>query len=108
MGKPMFVNNVKILKHILKAKGNLKSHLLTHTSSSVIKSIGEIALNILKGTIPLSDKEKEKLRVWKNDIKKLGLKKTSLKEKRDIVVNNKKVLPLILKPLFDIIENGLQ
>ena len=104
MKEPLFLKNVDILKHILKIKGKGKSQVLMHANSGVIKSIGEIALNIVKGTIPLSTCEKDKLRYLKSDIKKLGSKNLSIKEKRNILVNNVKLVTLILKPLLESIS----
>ena len=106
MKEPLFMKNIDILKHIYKTKNTNKRKLLEHLDSSTVKSIVEVALNILKGTIPLSDVEKSKLRVSKSDIKSLVKKNLSLRDKKSILLKNVRLVSLIIKPLLDIVKNN--
>jgi len=64
-----------------------------HTANSVVKSarpeflncIGDICYNILQGRVPLSPKDKTKLSKYKQQIRKIANKKTTLKSKRELI-----------------------
>jgi len=50
-----------------------------------VKCLCECAKNIIKGNVKLSDSQREKISRRKQSFRKLALKKTSLKEKQQIV-----------------------
>ena len=47
--------------------------------------ISECANNVIKGNVPLSNRQKTKLRRNRNDLRALSVKKTSLRKKRRIL-----------------------
>ena len=51
-------------------------------NSNEIKSISEIAKNLLAGNIPITVRQKNRLRPFKKNIKFLALKKNSISKKR--------------------------
>ena len=57
--------------------------LLPKLSNNQIRFVREIACNILKGTIPLTDTDKEKLRNFVKQLRFIGQKKRRLKEIRE-------------------------
>jgi len=52
---------------------------------SFIDCISECAKNIIKGNVPLTNRQKVRLRRSRNDIRALSMKKTSLRKKRKIL-----------------------
>jgi len=57
-----------------------------------VKLIAEILLNILKGVIPLSEKEIAYFRFYKRVIQKIISSKSSLKQKKEILMGQSKLL----------------
>ena len=92
-----------ILKSMVRAKQNNMKELITHSNNHVIRVISEIALNVIKGIIPLSSHEIDNLRRWKPFVRKLISTSYGVNKKRDLLVKYPKLVRLILKPLLDII-----
>ena len=99
MSEPSFMKYKELLKTILKTKKSRRIDLIKHSSNDFIKSLSEIALNVLKGVIPLTDKQKNQLRKWKDILKTVTLKKTAVSKQRDLFASNPKLVSAILKPL---------
>lgn len=66
-------------------KKEQKNWLKKHTGKDFILCICECAKNILKGKVPLSTKHKKRLYFKRNALRRLTLKKTSLKKKAKII-----------------------
>lgn len=77
-------------KHIhqlkLLAKNKKKSLLLRNCSNSFIKAICECVLNVLKGNVKLTKRQKFKLTPYKVVVRKLGSKSLPIYKKRKILV----------------------
>jgi len=56
-----------------------------HCSPEFIKCICECAKNVLAGNVALSPEHKRRLKRYKHSLRKLALKKTSMKSKKKIV-----------------------
>jgi len=67
-------------------KSKLKRHLLQKCPNSVIKAVCECALNVLKGNVPISKRQKDKLSSYKRTLRRLGDKKVPLFKKRRILI----------------------
>lgn len=67
-----------------------------HCGSETIKALSEISLNTLKGTISVDRKSKNILNKYKNCLRKLACPKTSVKAKRDILVQKGGFLPTLI------------
>jgi hypothetical protein len=77
--------------------------LVKSISSEQLKTICEIALNILEGIIPLKPSQKSVLSRYKNFIRLIGQKKGSQSSKKASLLKNIKALAVLLKsalPLF--------
>lgn len=70
---------------MVKATPAARKSILRNASTDLISSIGEIALNILKGRIPLKKRQKNILKKWRKAIRKLSDKTLSIKKKKSIV-----------------------
>lgn len=85
-----------LLKRLLKARP-AQRHVILHTASDeFILTLCEIALNILRGTIPLTSAQYKKLCKKKTLIKLMADKKIGLHKKR-LTINQKGgfLLPLL-------------
>ena len=74
--------------------------VLEHLSGDAVKIICEMVYNILKGTVPVTDKEMNRLRRLKPIFKRLTLKTVTIKLKRRIIIDNIKSLKLIISPVL--------
>ena len=63
----------------------LRKAILEHSDSDLICSLCECAWNILKGNVPLTPKQKTKLRKCKTHLRKLASKKVSTTRKRKVL-----------------------
>ena len=72
------------LKLLQKCK--VKRQLLQKCPNSVIKAVCECALNVLKGNVPISKRQKNKLAPYKRTLRRLGDKRFPLFKKRRLLV----------------------
>lgn len=75
------IEHLKLLK-----KTKQKSIFLRKCPNSIIKGVCECALNLLKGNIPISKRQKNKLIPHKRTLRRLGNKKLPLFKKRRLLV----------------------
>lgn len=74
------------LKRLHKASPRSRKSILDNCcSAEFISCICECAKNVLKGNVPLTKTQKQQLRRRRRYMRKLVLKKTSLKNKRKII-----------------------
>lgn len=102
MVEPGFLKHKNVLKTILNAKNNRRRELLEHVGNDVIKSISEVALNVIKGIIPMSPREKNFLRGWRNQLKLLSNKSPSLRQKRQVLLDHGNIVRLLLKSVLEL------
>jgi hypothetical protein len=74
--------------------------VLEHLSGDAVKMFCEMAFNILKGMVPVTEKEMGRLRKLKPIFKRLILKTMTIKLKRQIIIDNIKSLKLIISPVL--------
>ena len=74
--------------------------LINSISSDVIKSLVEIAYNILKGSIHISRNQTLNLKANKQNLKILINKKVSIKVKRAILIDNHMLVKSMLNVIF--------
>ena len=71
-----------------------------------LEYISECAKNVLKVNVPLSDRQKTKLRRSRHDLIALSVKKTSLRKKRRILQKGG-FLTALLPPILGVLANLL-
>ena len=88
--------NLTLLKSILKAKPLQRRLILQSASDELILTQCEVALNILRGTIPLTKAQYRKLEKKKTAIKFIADKKIGVLKKR-LAINQQGgfILPLL-------------
>ena len=77
-------DNLPYLQVLVKSKPKLRKLLIEHGPVSLITSICECALNILKGVIPLTPRQKRHLAQYKTHLHGLASKKVSQKRKKQV------------------------
>ena len=79
--------NALLLRALYKATPQKQKDILIHASPDLIQALCEIALNLLKGNIPLNPVQYRKLKKQKKIIRLLADKKTGLKRKHHVLKN---------------------
>ena len=96
MPLPRFLSFLNILQTLWRASLDKRKEILTHINNEVIKSLAELSLNLLKGSIPLDERQKNQFRVWKGIIKKIASKRVSLSRKKRLLIDNPRLLGAII------------
>lgn len=105
---------IEILKIVSSIKKNkLRKEVLSDLSCNecVYKGLREIALNIIKKNVPLTLKQKVKLRPYKTLLQDLALKKAGKLKKKKLVIQSGGALPILIPAVISIVgellRNGL-
>lgn len=77
--------NAVLLKALYHATPQKRKDIIAHCSPDFLQALCEIALNLLKGNIPLSTSQYKKLKRQKKIIRLLADHKTSLKRKHQVL-----------------------
>ena len=106
MGLSKIRKHVPNLKTLYKTKrGNIKS-MIGNSSPDLVHAICECAHNVLKGNVPLTTRQKRNLRKYKNKLRNLTKKRTSIKKKK-LILQSGGFLPLLLGPALGFLTNLL-
>nr|DAC81315.1 TPA_asm: gasderminX [Larimichthys croaker adintovirus] len=89
--------NAPLLKALYHATPRKRKDILAHSSPDFLQALCEIALNLLKGNIPLSSPQYKKLKSRRKIIRLLADKKTALNQKRRTLMKQSGgfILPLL-------------
>jgi len=74
-----------VLKRIRKMGDKAKRDYIRKCDKTFLECISECAKNIIKGNVPLTNRQKSTLRRRRKDIRALSVRKTSLRRKRKIL-----------------------
>lgn len=97
---PAYKEFEDFLKTIHKRPNHRVYDLIKCASNKVLKSIIEIAYNLLKGSIPITETDINNLRKHKKHIKTLVSKRVRLYKKRKIIEDNPRMLKHMLSVIF--------
>ena len=78
--------------------------LLNTISPEQLKAIGEIALNILHGIIPLTPSQKKALTFYKKTLRVIGKKTGGRNRKKVTLLKNIKALEVLLKAVEPLLK----
>lgn len=78
------MSNIEDLKLLGRCKN--KKQLLRKSPNSLIKCVCECVLNLLKGNVPITRRQKNKLTPYKRTLRRLSDKKVPLFKKRTLLV----------------------
>ena len=101
-------DNLPYLQVLAKCKPKLRKLLIEHGPVSLVTSISECALNLLKGVIPLTPRQKRRLARYKAHLRGLANKKVSRKKKKQFL-NQKggNLLTALLPPVLTVLGSLL-
>ena len=74
-----------LLKWLSNAKPAQTKAFIKGADKDIINTLCECSLNILGGNVPLSQKQKQKLKKYKRNLRQLADKKLSLKRKKSLL-----------------------
>lgn len=97
--QPGFMQYEHFLRTVLKHKKENISELLKAVNSKVVKSLIEIAYNLLKGSIPLNPKQINYFKKEKKIIKTLINRKNSINKNVLILQEN----PVLVKRMLNLV-----
>jgi len=95
-----------MLKRIRKMGDRAKKEYVRKCNKEFLDCVSECAKNVIKGNVPLSDRQKTNLRRRKKDLRALSVKKTSLRKKRKILQKGG-FLTALLPPVLSILSSLL-
>ena len=88
-----------ILRALSKAHPHVCQAILKGANTDLLKCLSECAYNILRGNVKLTAVQKTRLTKYKQKLRKVADRKTSLKQKQKIVQTGG-FLPALLAPLL--------
>ena len=95
--------NAHFLRLLSSWKPRLKKKLIEHATKDQVDTLSELALSVLKGTIPLESRQFNKLKRHAHKLRRLARKRGSVKQRKQLLVRNQRsgFLPLLaaLAPL---------
>ena len=101
-------DNADFLRVLAKSTLKLRRAILKCCHSELIKTICEVTLNVLKGVVPIDEKQKKKLRRYKTVLRTLADKKVSIKKKRESLNQaGRNFLPFLIPPVLSVLANLL-
>jgi len=95
--------NCSFLKSLVKCRKSRRLNLIKGASTDNINAISEVALNTLKGNVPLNYQQKKRLQRFKAKLRQLAQKRLSTKKRKFLLVQEGGVLPVLLAPLLSVL-----
>lgn len=97
--------NKNYLESLTNTKNKMRVNLIRGGNKSNINSLCECVYNALKGNIILTDQQKDSLKKYKSNLRKL-VKRSSLKQKKKILEKNSKFLVDLLPAVFSTLDKN--
>ena len=110
MGKVHLKKHLPLLQFLSKAKPKINRAIIEESGPEVIRVLSECACNTLKGNVPLTQAQKNKLRRYKNHLRNLAEKKRVGIKKKKVILQQGGFLPALLGAILPAITAafGLQ
>ena len=109
-----------VLRVLAKAHPHVCQSILRGADKDLLQCLSECALNVVKGNVPLTVAQKNKLIKYKQKLRKVADKKVSLKQKHKIIqtggfaaallapIAAKVLAPLAFKAIGSLVSKGIQ
>lgn len=94
------MENQHTLQVLKNCKPIVRKLIIKHGNSELIKTLCEICINTLNGNVKISPKCKNRLKSYKNSLRKLTAPKVKLQAKKKILVQRGGFLPVILSTIL--------
>ena len=92
---------VTFLRFMLDANKKQRKLIVSSLTDEQLEVIGEIALNIYTGVFPVTKRYLSLLKPYQSHIRLLGSRDVSVKKRRHILIQQRKLIPLLFKPVVD-------
>jgi hypothetical protein len=100
--------NLSTLQKLLKLRPHQRTNFIKHSSDDFMKTVCECAINSLNSTVPLNNKQLDKLKPYKRTVRILADRKISLnKKRRKILKQSGGFLLALLKPVLTAVVANL-
>ena len=97
-------NNFPSLRYLCKCRSRKEiKDFINHADKETIQCICECAHNILHGNIPIKKGDIKKLKKYQNVLSTLLDKRSSLKKRKEVIIQKGGFLPLLLSPVLGIV-----
>ena len=103
-------DSLPYLQILAKCKPKVRKVLIEHGPSDLILCICECCYNVLKGTVPLTKRQKQHLSRYKKHLRGLANKKISRVKKRRLLTQQKgggNLLTALLPPVLSVLSSLL-
>ena len=94
------------LKLLYDCSPTQRKALIESASREQLEALSQIALNILRGNLSVSETHKKKLKEYKDVIRSLGSRSVSLTRKKNALLNFHSLLPLLVKPVLYLLDES--
>ena|ERR1700712_2868692 len=91
------------LEALAKVRGKKREIFISKAKNCIINAVSELAKNCLHGNINLNECQFDKLKKYQNILRKINTKKTSIKKRRELMIQNGGFLPLLIPPALSVI-----
>ena len=99
-------DNLYYLQVLAKSKPKIRKVIIEHGPGDVLLSICECCYNVLKGTIPLTKAQKQRLVRYKKHLRALANKKVSrVNKKRLLIQRGGNLLLALLPPVLSVLRS---
>src|SRR5215510_16539732 len=98
-------SNYRALELLKKVKPKLRRAILLNCDPDLLKSVGECALNVLRGNVKLTKCSKRKLRKHRGVLRKIADKSVSIVNKRKIIVQRGGFLLPLLSAVLPVLAS---
>lgn len=100
------LNRKEYLTLLAKARNRQRREkLIDLANKHEIIAVAEIVLNLLKGQIPLTDKQNSSIKRYKNVLREITRRSTSLKKKKRLLKQKGGFLPTLIPIALTILSN---
>ncbi len=97
---PRFIKFLGVLRTLWKSSPEKRKDLIRHISSTVLKAVVEIALNILKGRVTLDKRQLSTFKKHKKILKSLVSSRVSLATKKQLLADNPRLVGAIIQAVL--------
>lgn len=82
-----------------------RKSLIQYVTNEQLAALSQIALNILRGNIPITRAYKKKLKQYKEVIRSLASRRVSRTRKKQALLKFHSVIPLLIKPAIQLLDD---
>ena len=101
----MVRKHLPLFEILISSSDNQRQAVLKTLADSQLKAILEAIYNVLKGTCPLRDKERNKSVPFKTVIRRIVSDGLTQKQRKRLLSKHHHLLPFLLKPVVEMLQS---